>query len=155
MPAINTSKSSIGPLQSNFPQTRINISKKVQFLGRKITSIKNEAGKAVIDTAKKIKIFIQTNFKNIFFMVLSAFALIHGPYRFLLAAMLGFAIQKVNYKPHEEIVTSSSIALNILAILGIILEKTICPICDPTYYLAPCISGITSAEAFYNFLQSC
>lgn len=145
---------STSSFETRFHETKKNISKNFQaFLG-KIHSIKNSAIKAVSETASKIQNFINNNYINVFFAVLSIYALWHAPYRFLFASILGLAIQKVNHKSQSVIVTNTSLALNILASLGIILEKTICPVCDPTYYLAPCISGIASAEALYNLFQN-
>ncbi|NGX33981.1 MAG: hypothetical protein K1060chlam1_00325 [Candidatus Anoxychlamydiales bacterium] len=155
MAAETTPKSRLtSSFENAFQEIKKNISKNFQAFGKKFESIKNSTIKAISETASKIQKFINNNYVNVFFAILSISALWHAPYRFLFAATLGLAIQKVNHKSQSVIVTNTSLALNILAALGIILEKTICPVCDPTYYLAPCISGIASAEAAYNLYQS-
>jgi len=153
-----TGTTSTSSLSSSFEihiqEIKKNISKNFQAFKGKIHSLKYSTIKSLTETPLKVQNFIKKNYINVFFAVLSISALWHAPYRFLVAATLGLAIQKVNYKSQSEIVTNNSFALNILATLGIILEKTICPVCDPTYYLAPCISGIASAEAIYNLYQN-
>ncbi|NGX32210.1 MAG: hypothetical protein K1060chlam4_00251 [Candidatus Anoxychlamydiales bacterium] len=139
---------------TKFHETKKDVSKSFQTFGRKVESIKNSIKSTLSATASKIKKFVEKNYINVIFAVLSISALIHGPYRFLFASVLGLAIQKVNNKIHKRAVTSTNLALNILGIIGVILEKTICPICDPTYYLAPCISGIATSEALYNLYRN-
>ena len=150
-----TTKSSFIDLAGNkFNETKKAISKTFQTFGRKVESIKNSTKNTLSATASKIKKFVEKKYINVIFAILSMSALFHGPYRFLFASVLGLAIQKVNNKTHKRAVTSTSLALNILGIIGVILEKTICPICDPTYYLAPCISGIATSEAVYNLYRN-
>lgn len=150
-----TTKSSFIDLAGNtFNETKKDISKSFQTFGRKVESIKNSTRNTLSATASKIKKFVEKNYINVIFAILSMSTLFHGPYRFLFASVLGLAIQKVNNKTHKRAVTSTNLALNILGIIGVILEKTICPICDPTYYLAPCISGIATSEAVYNLYRN-
>ena len=140
--------------ENKFNETKKDISKTFQTFGRNVESIKNSTINILSKTASKIKKFVEKNYINVIFAILSISALIHGPYRFLFASALGLAIQKVNNKTHKRAVTSTNLALNILGIIGVILEKTICPVCDPTYYLAPCISGIATSEALYNLYRN-
>ena len=139
---------------TTFHETKTNIPKSFSTFGEKIESIKNSTKNTLSETASKIKKFVEKNYINVIFAILSISALIHGPYRFLFASALGLAIQKINNKARKRAVTSTSLALNILGIIGVILEKTICPVCDPTYYLAPCISGIATSEATYNLYRN-
>ncbi|NGX41270.1 MAG: hypothetical protein KR126chlam4_01109 [Candidatus Anoxychlamydiales bacterium] len=144
-------RSSLG---NRFQETKTIISKSFQAFEKKVELIKNSTKNSVSETASKIKKFVERNYINVFFAILSICALWHGPVRFLFASLLGLAIQKVNNKANKRIITSTNLALNVLGIIGVILEKTICPVCDPTYYLAPCISGIATSEALYNLYQS-
>lgn len=150
----DTQSSFISSFRTKYFEAQSKLSKRSQPFGKKVENIKNSTVKSLFNTASKIKSFIKKNYINIFFSILSLYTLWHGPLRFLSTFILGLAIQKVNYTSHKSIVTSNSLALNILAIIGVILEKTICPACDPTYYLAPCISGIASSEALYNLYQN-
>jgi len=154
MTAITSSqRSSTSHLKSNSQETKTSISKN-SFFGKRVESLKNSTKSTLSKTALKIQKFVEKNYINVIFAILSISALLHGPYRFLFASILGLGIQKINYKANETAVTSLNLALNILGVIGIILEKTICPICDPSYYLAPCISGIATSEAIYNLYRS-
>ncbi len=149
-----TKPSFIDSVETKFHETKKDISKSNLSFGRKVESIKTSTRKALSKTTSKIKKFVKNNYINVIFAVLSIFALFYGPYRFLFASLLGLAIQKINNKARKRAVTSTNLALNILGIIGVLLEKTICPVCDPTYYLAPCISGIATSEAAYNLYRN-
>lgn len=146
---VSPSKPFRHPLSDKKPK----ITKKLNAFGKKIDSIKNSTTKTLKNTAVKIKYFIKENYKYLFFALLSIYAFQFSPIRFLLGAVGSLIIQKVDYSPNEKILTAYSLAQNILGIVGIILEKTICPTCDPRYYFAPCLSGIAFAKVSYNLFQ--
>ncbi|NGX63314.1 MAG: hypothetical protein KR126chlam6_00722 [Candidatus Anoxychlamydiales bacterium] len=124
------------------------------YLGKKVDSLKNISTKTVLDLAKKTKNCILNNYKATFFVIALLFAFEYAPMRFLAASCVTLIVQKIDFEKEKEVVSINNFSLAILGAIGIILEIAFCPVCDPSFYLAPMMSGAAFARASFNLYQN-
>jgi len=143
-----------GYTQKKYLDAKVHFRDGKNYLGKKIDTFKTISTKTVQKIAKKIKDFILKHYKVVLFTISLTFAFGYAPMRFLAASCVTLIVQKIDSEKDNEVVSINNFSLSILGAIGIILEIAFCPVCDPSFYLAPMMSGAAFAKASFSLYQN-